>query len=1226
MARNLLLTFTLLLTGLVAFGQTRLEGTVTDSDSGEPVVFANVALYRDGVLKTGTTTDFDGYYSITEIDPGTYDVEFSSTGYNPSRINGMVVTGGKANKLDTKLSSGIQLEAVVVTYTKPLIEQDNTTTGGSLTSEQIKALPTRDVNALASFTAGVSSADEGGALNIRGSRSSSTNYYIDGVRVSGTLPPKQAIEELQVITGGVEARYGDVTGGIVSITTKGPSEKFSGGAELETSRLTDPYYQDLASLQLSGPILKRKGQTLLGYRINGQYQYNKDDDPPATRVYRVKDEVLKELEANPIHIVGNTVYPAAEYVDNSGVNAMRYNPNEDRTTYNLNGKLDANLGKNIDITLSGTYDDSDNKFTPSQSNGANWRTFNSQFNPTQNDTRLRGNFRFRHRLGGAANPESKGEGKGSVIQNAVYTLQFGYEKSKTRVSDPRHGDNLFDYGYIGKYDLTWEPTIGSVFDETHPDTLIIYDGQVDYTRTLNSYTPNTDINPILTRYIPNNGVDYGDFSDFEVINGRIPSTLSSVWSNHHTNIGSVYNLNRKRDNDLYTFNANTSFELVPGGSGSNRHQIQFGILYEQSKQRGYDVNPFGLWTTARLHANEHIEGQGLDSTSQVGTRPGYYTTIDLFTGITTVDSIDVPIYAPNITTENSDNQFFRRVRTALGKNLNEYVNVDGLDPSQLDLNMFSARELNDDNLLNYWGYDYLGNQLDGITFEDFFNHVDPNTGVRDFPVAAFEPNYQAAYIQDKFKFRDVFFRVGLRIDRFDANTKVLKDPYSLYDIMTAADFQSRFGGNRPGNIGDDFKVYVTSEGGETVKAYRNDDTWYFANGAPANDGSEVFGGTIVYPRYAQEDDTQRDITSPTFNVSDSFEDYTPQINWMPRLAFSFPISDEANFFANYDVLVQRPPSNTLVSPLTYFYWEQNGSGLRNNSNLKPERTVTYELGFQQKVGTNSALKLSAYYKELRDMIQSRFYLNVPAPVNQYETFDNLDFATVKAFSISYDLRRTGNLQMNLSYTLQFADGTGSNTESSRGLGSRGIQRTLFPMSYDERHRINAIIDYRYASGQAYNGPRIGGIDILANTGVNFAASTVSGRPYTAAIQPEAFGSSGIKGAINGSRLPWNTLVSMQVDKQFNLTKEGASHSVGMNIYVRVSNLFDKRNIQGVYTYSGEPNDDGFLNSAKGAVLLQNATGAGQSSAAYLASYQWRMLNPDNYSLPRRIFLGAIFDF
>ncbi|MCC6726772.1 MAG: TonB-dependent receptor, partial [Saprospiraceae bacterium] len=314
MARYLLLTFAFLLAGVVAFAQTKLEGTVKDADSGEPIAIATVALFKNGVLVTGAETDFDGYYSITEVDPGTYDVEFSTTGYSPQRISGMVISGGKANKLDMKLAPGIELVAVEVKYQRPVIEQDNTEQGSHLTSEQIKQLPTRNVNALASYTAGVSSADEGGDLNIRGSRSDATNYYIDGIRVTGQAPPKQAIEELSVITGGVEARYGDVTGGIVSITTKGPSDKFSGGVELESSRLTDPYYQDLASLQLSGPIIKKGDKTLLGYRINGQYQYNKDDDPPAVPVYAITDEVRQQLEANPVRVYNGTVYPEAQYI------------------------------------------------------------------------------------------------------------------------------------------------------------------------------------------------------------------------------------------------------------------------------------------------------------------------------------------------------------------------------------------------------------------------------------------------------------------------------------------------------------------------------------------------------------------------------------------------------------------------------------------------------------------------------------------------------------------------------------------------------------------------------------------------------------------------------------------------------------------------------------------------------------------------------------------------
>ena len=180
MARHLLLTVVFLLAGLVLHAQTSLKGQVTDADSGQPILFGTVALYKNGVLVTGGETDFDGYYSITELDPGTYDVEFSYTGYQTQRIEGVAVLEGKANVLNAQLSAGITIDVVTVTWKKPLIEQDNTTQGQTLTSEEISKIPTRSVNALASLAAGVSTSDEGGAISIRGSRSNATNYYIDG--------------------------------------------------------------------------------------------------------------------------------------------------------------------------------------------------------------------------------------------------------------------------------------------------------------------------------------------------------------------------------------------------------------------------------------------------------------------------------------------------------------------------------------------------------------------------------------------------------------------------------------------------------------------------------------------------------------------------------------------------------------------------------------------------------------------------------------------------------------------------------------------------------------------------------------------------------------------------------------------------------------------------------------------------------------------------------------
>ncbi|MBU3743591.1 MAG: TonB-dependent receptor [Sediminibacterium sp.] len=68
---------------------------------------------------------------------------------------------------------------------------------------------------------------------------------------------------------------------------------------------------------------------------------------------------------------------------------------------------------------------------------------------------------------------------------------------------------------------------------------------------------------------------------------------------------------------------------------------------------------------------------------------------------------------------------------------------------------------------------------------------------------------------------------------------------------------------------------------------------------------------------------------------------------MPRIAFAFPISDVANFFAHYDVLTQRPPSFNRLDPLQYLNVENNQGGFVNNPDLKPEKTIDYELGFAQ---------------------------------------------------------------------------------------------------------------------------------------------------------------------------------------------------------------------------------------------------------------------------------------
>ncbi|NNE28878.1 MAG: TonB-dependent receptor, partial [Saprospiraceae bacterium] len=236
-----------------------------------------------------------------------------------------------------------------------------------------------------------------------------------------------------------------------------------------------------------------------------------------------------------------------------------------------------------------------------------------------------------------------------------------------------------------------------------------------------------------------------------------------------------------------------------------------------------------------------------------------------------------------------------------------------------------------------------------------------------------------------------------------------------------------------------------------------------------------------------------------------------------------------------------------------------------------------------------------------------------------------DFGTVKGFSFQYDLRRTNNIQLTANYTLQFADGTGSDADSQRGLSSRGNLRNLFPLNFDERHRIVTTIDYRYGSGAKYNGPTIAGKNILSNTGLNMQVTAVSGRPYTAKVRATPFNGTGTIGQINGSRLPWNSTVNLRIDKSFLLTKPDAKVPLNMNIYFRVQNLLDQRNIVNIYPATGSPSDDGYLISGDGIAAIEQAE-IRNLEQAFVDAYNWRMVNPNFFSLPRRMYLGAIIDF
>ncbi|MFZ1706065.1 MAG: carboxypeptidase regulatory-like domain-containing protein [Saprospiraceae bacterium] len=1211
--------------GLVA--QTTIEGKVKDAKTGEPIMFGTVALYRGGVLITGTETDLDGAYFFTEVQPGTYEMEASLLGYAAQRVTGILIKAGKTNRVEFQLSDDailLDLGVEIKAYKVPLIEIDNTTQGSTVTAEKIRALPTKNVNAIAATTAGLASTD-GGDINVRGSRSNETVYFIDGVRVTGNLIPQSEIEQMQVVIGGIEARYGDVTGGIISLTSKGPSDVHSGGFELETSEYLDGFGYNLISGNLAGPIVKnKKNQTILGYRVSGQYRYVRDSRPSALGVYRAPESLIDQLEANPTYSIGDSRFPALETINSSQLGSpLDAKPNEQNVDLDLTARLDARVNDNIDLSLSGNYNDKTNRFNPGSSgvsgSGSTWSLLNWRNNPYEYSDKYRANLRIRHKIGkqGLANT---GEGSSTGIRNLSYTLTLGYEKSLTRREDFRHKDSLFHYGYYGRTSREWQPTFGFLDPSVPP---FKFQGHTGWTPIVGEFLADPNINPILARY---NGLQTG-IDQINTINGILNSNLNSAWSNLYANTGQVYNFFRKTDDDVYTLNLITSFDILTGTKEKGRHNVQIGFLYEQSVRRNHTLRPFALWNAAEISANGHIATLDYNN-------PYWDEVWSPILGDSLYYSVVNPI---------GNYTFYQKVRDLLNENRGDNplltqqdrVNVWDINPNDLSLDLFSPRELIDYNLVGYYGYDYLGNKLgSNIKFDDFFRSKDAN-GNRTYLVGASQPIYGAVFLQDKFSYKDIIFRLGLRMDYYDANTRVLRDPYALYEIENAKDFYARTGDNQPGSVNDDYSVYVKDADSDQVVAFRKGDQWFLPNGTAVSGGNLIFQGGIVTPSYAGKT-TNRvlDVQADDFDPNTSFVDYTPQINFMPRMAFSFPISEDAGFFAHYDVLYQRPSSDDIATALDYYNFNDvsriNPAGAAlDNPNLKPISTIDYEVGFQQKLTNTSALKVAAYYKEIRNLIQQRVYTDVASPVNSYKSFDNIDFGTVKGFSFTLDRRRTNNLEITATYTLQFANGSGSDANSSNGINNRGPVRNLLPLSYDERHRLTTVLDYRFESGKRYNGPRLWGYDIFADAGLNLIGTVVSGRPFTRRAVPGdvTAGSSGYIGSINGARLPWNYSFDMRIDKRFKQTinKETGS-AIFYNVYFRVQNLLNTQNIIGVYSYSADPDNDGFLTSTFGVDRQRGVVDTGRNLDNFLDAYSWRLLNGGFYTLPRRMYIGVILDF
>lgn len=298
----------------------------------------------------------------------------------------------------------------------------------------------------------------------------------------------------------------------------------------------------------------------------------------------------------------------------------------------------------------------------------------------------------------------------------------------------------------------------------------------------------------------------------------------------------------------------------------------------------------------------------------------------------------------------------------------------------------------------------------------------------------------------------------------------------------------------------------------------------------------------------------------------------------PRLGFSFPVTDQTVFHAQWGKFVQQ-------SRLRDIYQGLNATGVQIGGgffipapvgfDVQPTRTTQYEVGFTQQIGEFASVDITGFYKDIKDQIVYDQIVAAPgSPFGSYFVLVNGDVATTKGVEIAYNMRRVERFKVDGSITFTDAKGTGSFPNSNRGIVGAPLDGvTIFkpqyinPLEFNQAIRAAINLDYRFGKGDG--GP------VLQDLGLTFLGTFSSGHPFTtgkggADLEGDARDRQPLE-PLNNSTTPSTFQVDMRLDKTFNI-----ADLFDLNVYFFVINLFDKKNVQNVFLRTGTETDDGYL--------------------------------------------------
>jgi len=1087
----------------------KIAGVVIDKKTKEPIIGAAVQL-------TGTTigilTGVDGKFQIMPVPAGAHTVAVKIIGYTSVITQGVPVRPDQTTTLNIELESSlIELQPIIVTRERQMIQMDEATTKRDVTAEKIKSMPVTNVADILKTMVGVTIRND--RFHIRGGRSGEVLYTVDGVSMRDPLGgrgPTESlnlsgteIENISIIKGGWSAEYGEATSGIINVATKeGDRDVTRGHVEYFTDDFgthnLNKYSQKFNRLEftLGGPepLLTRKLLPALGLdEISGKLSYFINADFDRSNTYTSLDRYttpLTPMKFRQTKFLGLKITDRQSNVGNMGI----------KLTYRLNP----------DIRVTGIAKRGYERSIPwSWGDYTAWQyRYNTASLPWVEDINDRYSLTWTHNLspttfyqvivsrfqrkyqqkpgdpstpGGTLNPDQFLFPDSTADHYADFNRNGRYDPPEEwvdlypdgifnfgDVAEDRNGDRkispdelIFDFNGNGK----WDRDSGEPFVDRNGSGF--YDGYIGFSGDSTTSPPYGVQPPIL----------YGDADPITLDgnrNGRYDPERDQ-------NFGTIENAGSV--NDKFEPFIDGDISLGEPFIDVNRNGVRdawlpsypFGEPFTDLSYNSQYDGPFDAWVAGVPFRD--FNGNGVFDRGGEGS--GFWASSSSFT------SPDYDLGEP----------FYDR--NGNGK----WDNADGFFDSGWDKQVLWTRK------------DVITNSID----------IDLTSQVR----------------------REHEVKAGFKYSAYDLSLSELIEPYVTYNgvFKDNGPYQER------GSLRDFYN--------QTPKAgsfYLRDKMEY---------GQMIANLGFRYDYFIQSPNA--DLTAgelqEEFGTRARSEDYRDK--FAPRIAFSYPISDKAKVFFNYGHFYQLPQ-------LTYMYrratQQTSSTGVIGNVNLDYDKTIQYEFGIQYMLSPTYVLSVQGFYKDDFGRVNSSSVIGMVTQ-NTRNFYENRDYARGRGLELELEKKYGNYVSGTLTYNFAYAYGKASANSldffDNFYNFSGGVTINEFPLEWDQRHAITMIVDIRVPPNDH---PKLFGVTMPDNFGLNVFWRFGSGYPYTPGERhPGVRTIPGGKPATNSMRLPSSSNVDLRLNKDFRLSSRNFTFELWIN------NVFDTRNIAGVQTATGLPN-------------------------------------------------------